>query len=183
MAFLGSERGRILGALAGYVAVLAVFYREEFVGRLLAGATAWLAEATAAWLEVFGFSAVTDGKLLTLAGTTFDVSYRCSGFLPITCLAVCILASHGRPAAKLIGIAAGAVFLLALNQVRILHLIVIHTEHRAWFDLAHDVLWGAAPVLAVLAIFALWRHWSWRLKSVAKHPNYSERVAQPATEA
>ena len=161
MALLGTERYRILGALAAYVAVLAVVYREEFVGKLLGGATARLADMTAALLELFGLTAVTQGKLIVLAsGTTFDVSYRCSGFLPITCLAVCILASRARPAAKLAGIAIGVVVLLALNQVRILHLILIHTNHPAWFQIAHDVLWGSAPVLAVLAVFAGWRVWS-----------------------
>lgn len=155
-----TERYRLFLALVVYVAIITVTYREEMVGMLLAGVTAQLAVTTASLLDLFGLAAVTEGNLVVLAsGTVFEVSYRCSGFLPITCLIVCILASYARPHAKCTGIVLGILVLLALNQVRVVHLILIHTHHPAWFQIAHNVLWGIAPVVAVLGMFAAWRVW------------------------
>lgn len=158
MPVLSSERWRLFLALAVYATLMAVIYQEEVVGLLLSGATVQLGVTTAALLKLFGLTAVTAGNLVVLAsGTTFEISYRCSGFLPATCLIVCILASHGRLAMKFTGIATGVSILLVLNQVRILHLILIHAADPAGFQFAHDVLWGSVPVFAVLGIFAGWR--------------------------
>ncbi len=158
MPVLNTERKRLFLAIGVYAAVIAAAYREEIVGVLLGGVTAQIAVSTAALLKLFGLTAAADGNLVVLAsGMTFEVSYRCAGFLPITSLIVCILASHARLAAKITGIAIGVSILLALNQVRILHLILIHANHRAWFQFSHDVLWGSVPIFAVLVIFAGWR--------------------------
>lgn len=155
-----TDGGRLLLALAVYTGIVALTYREAVFGPLLAEVTSTLALTTAALLREVGLDAIAEGRTVLLAsGTVYDVSYRCTGVLPITCLSVCILASHAGPRAKLAGIGAGTAVLLALNQVRIVHLIWIHEVDTPFFRFAHDVLWGTVPVLAVLGLFAGWRIW------------------------
>lgn len=156
----GSDRLRLLWALVVYGGVVAVVYREQVLGPLLGTVTAQLALTSAALLQSLGISVTTEGNLLLTSSTMYEISYRCTGVLPISGLMVCILASRAPGRIKAAGIVVGALLLIILNQLRIVHVIMIGSSDPDMFRLAHDVYWNSAMVLSVLMIFAFWKKWA-----------------------
>lgn len=160
---LASERRRVLWSLAVYSCVIVAFYRGTVLDQPLLKLTSALAHLSAESLRWLGFTAIADGNIILLAsGGMYELSYRCTGILPISCLVVCLLASKGPAGWKVMGILLGTGFLSLLNEVRILHLISINEGKPELFDFMHDVLWGSLPVLAVPLLFVGWRRWVWK---------------------
>jgi len=157
------ERRRLGWTLGAFICLLFLIYRASILDALFAGPASAVAQLTVLLLGQGGFAAVSEGNLVVLpSGVIYEISYRCLGILPVSFLAVCILASAGRPSDKLVGIFGGAAVLLSLNQVRIVHLIVLHEASPEAFGLMHDVVWGTVPVLGILLLLSGWRCWAGR---------------------
>lgn len=152
------EERRFALVLAALAALVLVGYRDSVLGPPLAGWSALTARAAFAVLRALAVPASLDGTILAHpGGFACEVYYRCTGFLPLVCLAVAILASPGRARRKLAGIALGAPLLLGLNLLRVVHVFIVGATRPDLFGLMHGVVWEAAIVAAVIGIWMVWR--------------------------
>ncbi|GAB4393977.1 MAG: hypothetical protein Tsb0032_15410 [Kiloniellaceae bacterium] len=157
------EQRRLVWALGVFACLAFLVYRAPLLDPLFAGPAAAVADFTVLLLTQAGFVAASEGNRVILSsGVIYEVSYRCLGILPVSFLAICILVLNGRLSEKLVGVCGGAAVLLGLNQVRIVHLIVLNEASPQAFALMHDVVWGTAPVLGVLLLLVGWRSWAER---------------------
>lgn len=61
--------------------------------------------------------------------------------------------------ARLVGIALGALVVLALNQVRVIGLFYAYRINRDLFDMLHGVVAPLLLIVAVAGCFLLWLNW------------------------
>lgn len=144
----------VMLAIAG---VLALTYREDVVGVLLAPLTLWTAQTTLTLLHWVGLEATRTATVITHpGGFAYEIYYRCTGFLPAAILAGAILASPGPWRHKWTGLALGVPILIALNLARLIHLFYLGVYHPAAFDVAHTVVWEGVVVLSTLGLWSAW---------------------------
>jgi len=154
-----NEQFRLFWAVVINGGLLAVFYQGQIFETFFSGITTKLALSTAEFLKISGLAATAQGNLILTPGTVYEVSYLCTGFLLIAWLAVFMLASFAPPRFKISGIVIGSLSLLVLNQIRIVHVILVGETDPEMFQLVHDIYWNGALILFVLVFFSIWRRW------------------------
>ncbi len=166
---------RFVITLITFAGVVFFTYREEVLGSLLGSLTTLTAKATFTLLEMISINVVREASVIYQpSGFAYEIYYRCTGVLPVACLAVSILAYPGYLRHKLVGLAVGIPLLIGLNLVRLVHLFLIGIAQPELFDLAHHVLWNGAMILAVLGLWWAWRRWA------HAHMNKSLRRDRPS---
>ena len=154
---LSSEERRFGLCLTALGILVLVGYRASVLGPPLAGVCVLTTKAVFGALQMMGVPATLNGTILEHpSGFACEVYFRCTGFLPVVCLTVAILASPGRTLRKLGGIALGVPLLLTLNLVRIVHVFVVGATRPELFELIHGVVWEATIVAAVIGIWWTW---------------------------
>lgn len=149
----------IVGIFTG---VVLLTYREEVLGSLLGPLTALTASTTFVLLDLIGVDVLREASVIYQpGGFAYEIYYRCTGFLPVACLTVSILAHSGCLRHKLAGLAVGIPFLIILNLVRLVHLFLIGVTRPDLLDLAHSVLWEGGIILAVLGFWLIWKKWAY----------------------
>ncbi len=152
---------RFAVTLIVFVGVVLLIYREEVLGPLLAPLTTLTAQTTFVLLELLNIEVVREASVIYQPdGFAFEIYYRCTGFLPVACLAVAVLAYPGRLRHKMVGLGVGVPVLIVLNLIRLVHLFVIGVAKPELFELAHRVFWEGAIVLAVLGLWLAWCGWA-----------------------
>lgn len=145
---------RFAVVMAVFVAVVLLTYREDVLGSLLTPLTTLTAQMTVALLHWLGMEAVRVSTVISHPdGFAYEISYRCTGFLPVAFLTVSILASPGPVRRRLVGLAVGVPVLFGLNLVRLVHLFSIGVHNPAAFDVAHAVVWEG---FLIVTIFGFW---------------------------
>ena len=145
-----------------FTGLVFLIYREEVLGPLLGPLTTLTASITFALLKLAGMEVMREASVIFQPeGFKYEIYYRCIGFLPVAYLTVSILAYSGLMKYKLIGLAIGIPFLIALNLVRLVHLFFIGVIRPDLFDLAHNVLWEGAIILTVIGYWFIWKKWSY----------------------
>jgi len=153
-----SRFGLILGIFIG---VVLLTYREEVLGTLLGPITALTANTTFFLLDLIMMDVVQEASIIYHpGGFAYEIYYRCTGFLPVACLTVFILAYPGNFQHKLVGLAIGIPLLILLNLVRLVNLFIIGVVWPNYFDFAHDVLWNSIVILVVLGFWLIWKNWA-----------------------
>ncbi len=159
-----ADRGRrshSLLAAGTAVAVVLATYREELAGRALAALVGFTATAVAACLELVGIPTVRHGGVLVCpAGFSYEIYFRCTGYLPSALLAIGMVTTQAPTGRKLVGLVLGVPAVLTVNLLRLVHLFLVGVARPDLFDLAHDVLWEGAIVFAVLALLWGWKRWA-----------------------
>lgn len=149
-----------LGALAALGAAVPAFYREEVLAAPLAPLVAATARVTHWLIGLAGMSAELDGVTISApGGFAYEVYFRCTGFLPVVCLAVAVLAHPAPWRRRLAGLLVGVPVLLGLNLVRLVHLFQLGVSWPQVFEVAHSVVWEAAIVVAVASVFLGYLAW------------------------
>ena len=87
------------------------------------------------------------------------ISLQCSAMATVSCLWVGILAARVRFRDKLVGMALGTAFLIAVNQLRLVQLfwMGVHRPHE--FEMVHVLLWPILEAAMLLLVWYLW--WCW----------------------
>jgi exosortase H (IPTLxxWG-CTERM-specific) len=148
---------RLPAVMVGLAGLVLLTYREDLLGPPLAHWTAWTTRVTLALLHWSGMEASRGANLITHpGGFAYEISYRCTGFLPVVFLTTAILAYRGSLRRKIIGLAVGIPILIALNLTRLVHLFYLGVHQPAAFDFAHGILWEAFLILAVLGLWLAW---------------------------
>lgn len=149
-----------LGALAALGVAVPAFYREAVLAAPLEPAVAVTARVTHWLIGLAGMSAELDDATISApGGFAYEVYFRCTGFLPVICVAVAILAHPAPWRRRLAGLAVGVPVLLGLNFVRLVHLFQLGVSRPEVFDVAHSVVWEAAIVVAVASVFLGYLAW------------------------
>lgn len=131
--------------------------------RLLSPVTALLAALVQALVGWTGIDALRHGALLYVPGEfAYEIVAGCTGLLPAGVLAVAILTAPANGRARRAGLLAGVPLLLAVNVVRLAHLFYLGVRAPRHFALAHGLVWEAAMIAAVVAIWLGWSRWAAR---------------------
>ena len=123
--------------------------------------TGLLAMLSTAIILPFDDSVIAQGKVLRDAATGFAVSIEagCNGVEAAIVLIAGIMAFPARTTHKLVAIAAGFIFVQALNIVRIISLFYLGQWNYSVFEWFHLYLWPVLIMLDVLVVFALYLSW------------------------
>lgn len=141
-------------------AVLAA-YASSGTGPLFEVPTQLTANIVAAAMRLIGIDAVQENVVVFRnADFAYQIYYRCIGVLPISALAIAILASPAGRRAKFLGLAIGIPSVLLLNLLRLVHLFAIGVSYPEHFWIAHRVLWEATILGATFLMWAVWLRWS-----------------------
>jgi exosortase/archaeosortase family protein len=170
---------RFVVTLIIFAGAVFLTYREEVLGPLLGSLTTLTAKTTFVLLELLRINVTREVSVIYQpGGFAYEIDYRCTGVLPVACLAVAILAYPGYLRHKLAGLAVGIPLLIGLNLVRLVHLFLIGVTRPELFELAHPVLWNGAMILGVLGLWWAWRRWAHAQmnKSLRRdRPSHAER--------
>lgn len=153
---------RFVASLTVLACAVFLAYREEVIGPALQGLVLLTAETVFAILRLFSPEVVREGSVIRHAsGFAYEIYYRCTGILPVVCLAVAILAyPKYSPRRKLVGLGLGLPLLLLLNILRLLHLFFVGIYSPRFVDLAHSVLWESGIIAAVVGFWLTWINWA-----------------------
>lgn len=145
-----------------FTGLVLLTYQEDVLGLLLNPLTTLTANITFVLLKLIGMDVVREASVIFQpGGFSYEIYFRCTGFLPVACLTVSILAHSGCLRHKLIGLAVGIPLLILLNLVRLVHLFIIGVTRPDLFDFAHSVLWESAIILAVIGCWFIWKKWTY----------------------
>jgi exosortase/archaeosortase family protein len=145
---------RLVRALAAFLALVLLVFRDEVVGTALLPLQTLTAQAVLALIHWAGLEAVREASAIYHpAGFAFEISRGCLGLVPAGFLVVSVLATSGSSRAKLVGLALGLPLLMAVNLARLLHLFYLGVRRPDLFDVAHQVVWQG---VFVVTVFGLW---------------------------
>lgn len=162
---------RFVAVVGGFTIVALALYREEVLGGPLAPLAAATARVAFALLQATGADAVRSATVIFQpSGFAYDINYSCTGILPAAFLVVSILAYPAAGRVRLAGLAVTVPAILALNQVRLVHLFYVGTRRPEIFDVVHLVVWEWAIIAAVFALWAAWTRWADGRSAVAARP-------------
>ncbi|QOJ02330.1 MAG: hypothetical protein HRU71_02015 [Planctomycetia bacterium] len=97
-----------------------------------------------------------------------EVARGCDAIEPIALLVSAILASPMSIRARLAGMAAGALCLMAMNLMRIVTLFLFGVYWPAAFHVMHVDVWQVIFILLAVAIWLAWAWWALGRESVAR---------------
>lgn len=161
---------RFVVVMTVFVGVVLLTYSDVALGSLLAPLTALTTQMTLPVLHWSGMEATRTATVISHpGGFAYEITYRCTGFLPVAFLTASILASPGSLQRKVVGLAVGVPVLIGLNLTRLVHLFYVGVHNRAAFHVAHTLLWEGCLILAILGLWLGWMRWSESRAATAGH--------------
>ena len=149
---------RFFTVVISFAGLVFLTYREAVLGQLLAPYTAFISDTTLWLLKSAGMEVTKEASVfIHPTGFAYEIYFRCTGILPVGCLIAFTAGYRARWRQKLTGLAVGIPVILAINQVRLVHLYFVGVYYPASFAWVHDVFWEGAIVLTV---FLCW--WTWK---------------------
>ena len=141
--------------MAAFGGAVSWSYDHPGLYRHLAPAEGWTAAATHSLLLRTGIEVERAGTLLAHpAGFAYDLGYRCTGLVVAAFLVVGLMALPLPRGRRLWGLLVGVPVVMAANLARLVSLYFVGVHLPGAFDFAHLVLWEAAMVLLILAVWA-----------------------------
>ncbi|TDP78735.1 exosortase family protein XrtM [Aquabacterium commune] len=99
------------------------------------------------------------GSRLQAPGGGINIINGCEGIDVLFLMVAAMLVAPISIKARLVGIALGALVVLALNQVRVIGLFYAYRINRDLFDMLHGVVAPLLLIVAVAGCFLLWLNW------------------------
>ncbi len=120
-------------------------------------------------LNIFGQNAAAQGNLLTTPASTLLIGMGCEGSEVMVMLLGAVIAFPVKWKYKLLGAAAGFVFLFLLNQLRVIGLYIADIHYKSSFDFFHEELFPL--IFTILSIFYLvfWIKWTFSHREYEKN--------------
>lgn len=132
-------------------------YRDDIMGPLLSGFTSLTAHIVFMTLHSLDPTVAQEGTIIYQPnGFAYEIYFSCTGILPVSFIAISILAYPASLKHKLVGLVISVPLLMAINFTRLLHLFWVGITKPDVFDFVHHVLWEGSIVLAALAIWLVW---------------------------
>jgi len=123
------------------------------------GFTSGLATIAGSLLTPFYERVTITGSRIATSAFVVTVNYGCDGLQVCTLLTSAILAFPATLRQKLVGIAAGNVWLQSWNVARIASLVVIGGIEDDWFEPVHVYVWPTILVAVCLGTWMAWAQW------------------------
>lgn len=118
--------------------------------------TAGLTTLSAAALSVLGDPVSARGTVLRSDRFAVDIKNGCNGVEAMLLLLAAVAAFPAPWKNRLVGIAAGIMFIQLVNLVRIGTLFVLGRDYPHLFETFHVVVWQAVVFLLTIGIFLVW---------------------------
>ena len=139
---------------------LGVLFKEHILGGVLYPIQELIARITASLLSLIDIQVIQQGTdLVHLSGFACAITPGCTGLVPVILFAVAVLMYPAPASKKTTGLLTGIPFLVAVNFIRLVHLVYIGTHHITWFDVMHEVIWQSLIALTVVAAWWAWTSW------------------------
>src|SRR5262249_24084638 len=104
-----------------------------------------------------GVPIVHEDLVLTHAGGFgCAIDAGCTALLPVTLLIAALLTSPRSWRARVAAMSGAIIWLVLMNQLRLVSLMLIGVDAPAWFDVVHEWLWPALLAAAAFGYAALW---------------------------
>ena len=145
-----------------FLALLALFstisYVDEtvFDGAGMRPITVGSATVVAASMNLFGADVTHNGSKLHYRSRSFDIIPECTSIEVLGMFTAAVLAFPAAWATQWRGLAIGLSILMAINQLRIVTLVVIGAHSDRALDIGHIYVW---PVIVVGITIGIWLSW------------------------
>jgi len=116
----------------------------------------WTAIIAFLLLRMLGFDLQIHNTILSSTDFTIKIIDECTAIGPILLLIGAIAGYPASTIRKLVGISAGSLTLLILNQVRIVNLVWIEMHYPGLLDFAHLVVWQGIVVMVAIVFWFSW---------------------------
>ena len=119
------------------------------------------AQLAAGTLNAFGYDGVeAKSTALTSKHGSISVERGCDAVEPTALFAAAVLASPMAFGTKLPAVAVGALFLAAVNVIRIISLFLSAAHWKPAFDILHLDVWQAVFIFLALLLWLTWVSWA-----------------------
>lgn len=116
----------------------------------------WTARATAWSLRVLGSEAQARGSFVDFEPRPIRIIFECTAVFSVAIYAAAVLAYPVRLRSKLLGLAAGVVLLVLVNQVRLVSLLYVGSRFPDVFEFSHHVVGQSLIVFFTLLLWLAW---------------------------
>lgn len=154
---------RLLVALTAVLAVLWVIQISPQAEALFMPVNLMTAQLSAVILAWVGLPMLRESTLLTHAGGfSCEIDFACTASIPILLLSAGIFSWRAQRSQQWLAVLVGSLFLLGVNQVRIVSLVWLGVYAPGWLDIAHLWFW---PLVLIVITVGYWYGWT----RTAKH--------------
>ncbi|MEA2165064.1 MAG: hypothetical protein QOK37_3191 [Thermoanaerobaculia bacterium] len=139
--------------LISFYALITIGWVDTHVVLPFTGA---LAQVSGAVLNLFGEGVKVGGTIISGAKFAVDIRGGCNGLEAVVFVCAAMLAFHAPMKKRIIGAAAAAITLEALNVIRIVTLYLLGVYHRKVFEMFHLAVWQTLMFGAAVLLFLIW---------------------------
>jgi exosortase H (IPTLxxWG-CTERM-specific) len=118
--------------------------------------TGQIAKASGVALRAIGQDVTRTGTMLRSPRFAVNIRNGCNGVEAMVILLAAMVAFPASWKARLVGLAAGAVAIQAVNLVRVVALFLTGSYLPRLFDTSHTVVWQTLVILAAVLIWIVW---------------------------
>jgi exosortase/archaeosortase family protein len=155
---------RIVGVAGLVLLALFAFSQTDFFQAWIRTPSLRLnASLSASVLRLFGENAIANGNLLSSPSLALNIYKGCDALEPFGLFVAGVVAFPAGISLQLTGIVGGAVFMLMINQVRIVTLYYAGIYYPSIFEVLHREVWQAVFIALSLVLFLLWMQWTFRM--------------------
>lgn len=130
------------------------------------------ASLSAVLLRLFGEDARAAGNLLSSPRLSLEIYRGCDALEPFGFFVAAVIAFPAGFSRRVVGIVVGAVFMLTINQVRIVSLYYAGIHAPALFEILHREVWQAVFIALSLVLLLLWMQWTFWMQD--RHASTNE---------
>lgn len=139
--------------LISFYALITISWVDAHVVLPFTGA---LARVSGGVLNLIGERVHVSGTVIAGAKFAVDIRGGCNGLEAVVFVCAAMLAFHAPMRKRLLGAAAAAVILEALNVIRIDSLYLLGVYHRDIFETFHLAVWQTLMFGAAVLLFLIW---------------------------
>jgi len=116
----------------------------------------WTARMTAWSLFLLGADGHAEGKLVVSSIFSIQIIRECTAVHPLMIFVAAVVAYPCRWRLKALGIGAGALALLLINQFRLVSLCYIGHWYPDMFETAHMLVWQSLIIFITVLLWVVW---------------------------
>ncbi len=168
------DKNPILLFLLVFGALMAVFYSiwitEFFKENIFNPVLHVNAKIASFLLNLLGYGTTAAGKEIFNERFTISVRRGCDAIEPTALFVSAVLSFPASVKKKLPGIAAGIMFLLTVNLIRIVSLFLTGIHAPSLFEVMHLEVWQVIFIVLALVCWVVWIQWVMKSKSIHHVP-------------